>query len=107
MKLAVVSLTLLESVRGLVAPVAPVRPRSELQAIDPLSVGLGLVAVGGGAVLASQDNRDIDDKTEVEKYFNGDTGFGRWNKIYSESDDVNDVQTVSYTHLTLPTIYSV
>ena len=32
-----------------------------------------------------------DDKTEVEQYFNGE-GFSRWNKIYSESDEVNKVQ---------------
>merc|ERR1719460_1138521 len=55
--------------------------------------GLTAAAVGGGlAVLLSEDNRDIDDKTEVEKYFNGEEGFGRWNKIYSETDDVNSVQ---------------
>ncbi len=34
---------------------------------------------------------DIDDKTEVREYFNTE-GFNRWNKIYSESDDVNSVQ---------------
>lgn len=34
---------------------------------------------------------DIDDKTEVREYFNSE-GFNRWNKIYSESDDVNSVQ---------------
>ena len=33
----------------------------------------------------------VDDKAEVEKYFNGE-GFSRWNKIYSESDEVNKVQ---------------
>jgi magnesium-protoporphyrin O-methyltransferase len=33
----------------------------------------------------------IDDKTEVREYFNTE-GFNRWNKIYSESDDVNKVQ---------------
>ena len=31
------------------------------------------------------------EKTEVANYFNG-TGFDRWNRIYSESDDVNKVQ---------------
>ncbi len=31
------------------------------------------------------------EKAEVESYFNG-TGFERWNRIYSESDDVNKVQ---------------
>ena len=37
----------------------------------------------------------IDDKKEVEAYFNDATeggGFDRWNRIYSESDDVNKVQ---------------
>jgi hypothetical protein len=33
----------------------------------------------------------VDDKTEVREYFNTE-GFSRWNKIYSESDDVNSVQ---------------
>ena len=65
------------------------------------------------------------EKAEVTEYFNG-TGFDRWNRLYSESDDVNKVQknirighqktvddvmswlkAVSYTHLTLPTILRV
>lgn len=33
----------------------------------------------------------VDDKTEVREYFNNE-GFSRWNKIYSESDEVNNVQ---------------
>jgi magnesium-protoporphyrin O-methyltransferase len=33
----------------------------------------------------------VDDKTEVREYFNTE-GFSRWNKIYSESEDVNSVQ---------------
>lgn len=33
----------------------------------------------------------VDDKTEVREYFNTE-GFSRWNKIYSESDDINSVQ---------------
>jgi magnesium-protoporphyrin O-methyltransferase len=33
----------------------------------------------------------VDDKTEVREYFNTE-GFSRWNKIYSESDEVNAVQ---------------
>jgi magnesium-protoporphyrin O-methyltransferase len=33
----------------------------------------------------------VDDKTEVREYFNTE-GFSRWNKIYSESDEVNSVQ---------------
>jgi magnesium-protoporphyrin O-methyltransferase len=31
------------------------------------------------------------DKVEVEEYFNNE-GFSRWNKIYSDSDEVNKVQ---------------
>jgi len=34
---------------------------------------------------------NVDDKTEVREYFNTE-GFSRWNKIYSESDDINTVQ---------------
>ena len=33
----------------------------------------------------------IDDKAEVKEYFNNE-GFNRWNKIYSESGEVNKVQ---------------
>jgi SAM-dependent methyltransferase len=33
----------------------------------------------------------VDDKLEVEEYFNNE-GFNRWNKIYSDSDEVNKVQ---------------
>ena len=33
----------------------------------------------------------VDDKSEVREYFNNE-GFNRWNKIYSESDEVNNVQ---------------
>lgn len=33
----------------------------------------------------------VDDKAEVKEYFNND-GFSRWNKIYSESGEVNKVQ---------------
>ena len=37
------------------------------------------------------------EKDEVKGYFET-TGFDRWNRIYSESDEVNKVP-VSYTHL--------
>lgn len=33
----------------------------------------------------------VNDKVEVEEYFNNE-GFNRWNKIYSNSDEVNKVQ---------------
>ena len=35
------------------------------------------------------------DKTEVKEYFDNE-GFNRWNKIYSESDEVNKVQLGNY-----------
>lgn len=77
---------------ALQAPVQPVRQATQLQALGVFE-GLGAVVIGGGvAALLAEDNRDIDDKTEVEKYFNGEDGFGRWNKIYSETDDINGVQ---------------
>lgn len=44
-----------------------------------------------GAVNVLKSTGAVDDKEEVEKYFNGE-GFGRWNRIYSESDEVNSVQ---------------
>jgi magnesium-protoporphyrin O-methyltransferase len=42
-------------------------------------------------LLAASENSAIDDKTEVRDYFNNE-GFNRWNKIYSNSDEVNTVQ---------------
>lgn len=57
-------------------------------------------ACSGFAPVASTQKRQahsiclassVDDKTEVREYFNTE-GFNRWNKIYSESDDVNSVQ---------------
>jgi hypothetical protein len=36
-------------------------------------------------------SQTVDDKTEVREYFNTE-GFSRWNKIYSDSDEVNSVQ---------------
>jgi magnesium-protoporphyrin O-methyltransferase len=36
-------------------------------------------------------SQSVDDKTEVREYFNTE-GFSRWNKIYSDSDEVNSVQ---------------
>ena len=37
------------------------------------------------------DQLKKDEKAEVASYFNG-MGFDRWNRIYSDSDDVNKVQ---------------
>ncbi len=39
----------------------------------------------------SQNQLKQAEKADVAKYFNG-TGFDRWNRIYSNSDDVNKVQ---------------
>ncbi len=36
-------------------------------------------------------SKKILEKSEVREYFNG-TGFDRWNKIYSKSDEINTVQ---------------
>lgn len=64
---------------------------------------LALVATAMMAAVTAFSNRGVtrfstslgvsavEDKKEVEAYFNGE-GFGRWNKIYSESDEVNKVQ---------------
>ena len=48
---------------------------------------LQLAPARGSISLASS----VDDKTEVREYFNTE-GFNRWNKIYSDTDDVNNVQ---------------
>ena len=77
---------------ALVAPQPSARHATKLN-VDPIGAVLaGGVLAGGAGLLLAEDNRVIDDKAEVEKYFNGETGFGRWQKIYSESDDVNNVQ---------------
>ena len=59
---------------------------------------LSLTAVSGFAPAARSSfaspsalSSTVDDKTEVREYFNTE-GFNRWNKIYSESDEVNSVQ---------------
>lgn len=46
---------------------------------------------GIASVTSLSMSAGIDDKTEVREYFNNE-GFNRWNKIYSETDDVNTVQ---------------
>ena len=37
-----------------------------------------------------RSNKNLE-KSEVREYFNG-TGFDRWRKIYSKSDEINTVQ---------------
>jgi magnesium-protoporphyrin O-methyltransferase len=61
-------------------------------------ISFALLLTGGSAFVApSAKTRAsfglnvVDDKTEVREYFNTE-GFSRWNKIYSESDEVNAVQ---------------
>lgn len=57
-----------------------------------LVVGSSAFAPGTGRLhTAVSLSSSVDDKTEVREYFNTE-GFNRWNKIYSESDDVNSVQ---------------
>lgn len=59
---------------------------------------IALLVVGSSAFVPATKNTQatnlfssVDDKTEVREYFNTE-GFNRWNKIYSESDEVNSVQ---------------
>ena len=56
-----------------------------------LSQVSGFVPTASPNAPASRLSSSVDDKTEVREYFNTE-GFNRWNKIYSESDDVNSVQ---------------
>mmetsp|Transcript_16459 Transcript_16459/g.37831 ORF Transcript_16459/g.37831 Transcript_16459/m.37831 type:complete len:259 (-) Transcript_16459:50-826(-) len=51
----------------------------------------GFVPATRPNVASSLAATGVDDKTEVREYFNTE-GFNRWNKIYSESDEVNSVQ---------------
>ena len=80
------------SVLVLTALVVVIDPN--LQLVD----GFAPTVVVGSSSTASSSSSSIvtlastvDDKTEVREYFNTE-GFNRWNKIYSESDDVNSVQ---------------
>ncbi|KAJ1446241.1 magnesium-protoporphyrin IX methyltransferase C-terminus-domain-containing protein [Pelagophyceae sp. CCMP2097] len=84
---------------GAFAPAPAAAPRGQrvvAEAVDASAVaGVGVLLASGAAYVAStyaDDGRqDVDDKKEVEEYFNG-IGFGRWNKIYSDTDDINKVQ---------------
>lgn len=67
--------------------------------MKPITIILAILSVANGFAPASQRapqatflrSASADDKTEVREYFNTE-GFSRWNKIYSDSDDVNGVQ---------------
>lgn len=62
-----------------------------LLAVVGVSFGLRVPGRVGARRSAALQSSAVDDKTEVEEYFNNE-GFGRWNKIYSDSDEVNKVQ---------------
>lgn len=65
---------------------------SQRAVVDPaVMVAGGAAAIAMCSVVFAGDSI-VDDKAEVEAYFNGDLGFGRWNRIYSDTDDVNSVQ---------------
>jgi len=55
------------------------------------SVSNGFILPVSRTVNSNVLKSTVDDKTEVREYFNNE-GFSRWNKIYSETDDVNNVQ---------------
>ncbi|KAL7490303.1 hypothetical protein ACHAW6_016059 [Cyclotella cf. meneghiniana] len=63
---------------GITAFLAPSNTHNSLVSIFPTSATTTLFSA-------------VDDKTEVREYFNNE-GFNRWNKIYSDSDEVNKVQ---------------
>ena len=64
-----------------------------------ISIALITLALSGASAFVPQTpagqkgflQSSVDDKTEVREYFNTE-GFNRWNKIYSDSDEVNSVQ---------------
>lgn len=63
---------------------APLRHQSSLHL-------LGLRSKQKSSALLRSSTLVDKDKEEVTEYFNNN-GFDRWNKIYSESDEVNNVQ---------------
>eukprot|EP00884_Botryococcus_braunii_P011659 jgi/Botrbrau1/20494/Bobra.145_2s0053.1 len=69
-------------------------------ALPTAVAGLGAIGVLGATLIATDPSRRRavqmeeaggDEKAAVKQYFNT-VGFDRWNRIYSESDDVNSVQ---------------
>ncbi|GMI08694.1 hypothetical protein TrRE_jg3247 [Triparma retinervis] len=59
--------------------------------LPSLATAFQAAFVGHNIALSRSVLNVVDDKTEVREYFNTE-GFNRWNKIYSESDEVNSVQ---------------
>lgn len=59
--------------------------------VPPTPLQATTTAASSSSRTSSSLASTVDDKTEVREYFNTE-GFNRWNKIYSESDDVNSVQ---------------
>lgn len=64
----------------------------QVAVVDPTAAAAVVGAIGVAAALQQSDSSSVDDKVEVESYFNGEVGFGRWNRIYSETEEVNSVQ---------------
>lgn len=64
---------------------------SKIVIVSLLSSVSGFIPLNNLKTSTSCMSSSVDDKTEVREYFNTE-GFNRWNKIYSESDDVNSVQ---------------
>lgn len=56
-----------------------------------LAVSIQGFAPQATRVFSTKLASSVDDKKEVREYFNTE-GFSRWNKIYSESEEVNTVQ---------------
>ena len=59
--------------------------------VAPRAAGVSSVVAAPASSSALSMASSVDDKTEVREYFNTE-GFNRWNKIYSDSDEVNSVQ---------------
>ena len=60
-------------------------------AFAPAPQGRAPSASSSSSTSSSSLLSSVDDKAEVREYFNNE-GFNRWNKIYSDSDEVNNVQ---------------
>ncbi len=112
----IVGLSMAAQVRGF-APASTHRPRSHQsrpREVAPVEIGevSDTMLMTGGAAAAivathplwlkalglkkpsdgeNSGYDDVEEKSEVREYFNK-VGFERWNKIYSESDEVNKVQ---------------
>ena len=64
---------------------------SAIGQVTAFAPSAGRMAFHKSSASALSMSQTVDDKTEVREYFNTE-GFNRWNKIYSDSDEVNSVQ---------------